>query len=385
MNRSWKRLGWFVVGAGALSASIAAFVLLVETRPTPAPEQRRDDGLLVEVAEVHRDTVAVSVRAQGLVSPAEEVVITPEVAGRVVWQDERLIAGGRFAKGETLLRIDARDYRYLADQQEAAIERAEVALDLEQGRRKVAEREWKLLGPGDGADEASKARALREPQLRAARNDLAAARSGYRRAKLAVEKSTLRAPFNAIVTRESVGAGQQVGLQPVATLVNTDRYLVYVTVPTATLSAIRVGASARIRHDLGNAAVERTGTVVRLLGDMDPTGQMAKVAVEVVDPLGDGDGPPLLLGAFVDVDIEAGELRDVVEVSRSALRNGGQVFVKRDGLLDVRPVDIAWREPDVVYVSAGLEDGDEIITSRVPSPVDGMRVRTSAETLALAR
>jgi len=382
---------------GAIGGGVAIFAGLVASKPQPERKERSDDGLVVEVRRVSSGDVPISVTGHGIVIPAEQIDIQAEVVGKVVWQSEKLIAGGRFRKGETLLRLDSRDYRLSARELAARVEHAEVALDIERGRKKVAEREWKLLDGSKFADAEGRARALREPQLRAAQNDLRAARAGHRRARLAVAKSLLRAPFNAVVVRESVGKGQLLSPGvPLASLVNTDTFLIQVAIPADRLSSIHIpglnartgsGAEAIVRQDLGSETVERSGRVVRLLSDLDPDGQMARVVVEVEDPLGltanaaaRGD-LPLLLGAHVQVEIDAGRLERVVEVPRAALRNGSAVFVMDEGQLDIRPVRVVWRTDESVFVKSGIEDGDELVTSRVAAPLEGMRLLTEAHGL----
>jgi hypothetical protein len=51
-----------------------------------------------------------------------------------------------------------------------------------------------------------------------------------------------------------------------------------------------------------------------------------------------------------------------------------------DGKLEIRPVEIAWRRPADVLVTAGLEAGDKLVTSTIPAPVAGMTLRARGET-----
>jgi RND family efflux transporter MFP subunit len=375
------------IAVGAIVAGVVVLMGLVASKPEPQHRVSDDRGLLVDTREVEPGSREVTVEAQGLVVPAEQVTIQAEVTGRVTWLNPKLVAGGRLDKGEVLVRIDPRDYKLQVEVAAAEIERARVELELERGRKQVAEREWKILGDDSGADGAARARALREPQIKAARNMLAAAKSGKRRAQLMVEKTVIRAPFNALVVSESVGAGQLVAPQaPIATLVDTDRFWVQTSVPTAQLAAIAIpginaepgaGARAVVSHDTGAGTIETTGTVVRLLGDLDPAGQMARVIVAIDDPLalGKGDRQPMLLGSHVQLSIDAGTLSDVIEVPRTALRDGDEVFVMEGEELQVRPVEVAWRTDRSVYVAGGLDQGDRVVLSSIAAPVPGMKLR----------
>ena len=75
------------------------------------------------------------------------------------------------------------------------------------------------------------------------------------------------------------------------------------------------GSKAVVRYDLGARTVEREGYVLRQLTQVESTGRMARIVVEVRDPLGlksDQDG--LLLGAQVEVQIIGRSLGEVIEL-----------------------------------------------------------------------
>ena len=137
-----------------------------------------------------------------------------------------------------------------------------------------------------------------------------------------------------------------------------------------------------MRQTVGDQSIERSGRVLRLLPDLDPAGSMARLLVAIDDPLGLGSedaGIPLLLGSYVEVDLEAAPLDDVIEVPRAAVREGERAFVMNaEDSLEVRDLDIAWGRRDSVLVRDGLAAGERLVTSRVPAPVPGLKLRTRA-------
>src|SRR5690606_15586491 len=153
-------------------------------------------------------------------------------------------------------------------------------------------------------------------------------------AQLNLERTSIVAPFNAMVLDESVETGQLV--EPgtvVATLVGTDEFWVQASVPTDQLHHIRLprdgepGAQASVFLELGEGRqVEHRGRVLRLLSDLEPSGRMARVLISIPDPLGletTERSTPLLLGSYVRVEIDAGSLDGVLAIDRAALRKGG--------------------------------------------------------------
>ena len=102
---------------------------------------------------------------------------------------------GRIKKGQPIAWIDSRDYRLALAQEDSRVRKAHLDLDLEKGRGDIAAKEWALLAKSKDAK--GSALALRTPHLEVAKESLRAAESGQARAKLALERTVLRAPFNA--------------------------------------------------------------------------------------------------------------------------------------------------------------------------------------------
>ena len=376
-----------VGAAAAVAVGGAVLMGLVKTRPEAPRNQHESTALLVETTSVESTSAETRVNANGQLIAAERVILAPQVSGRVRWQSDALVPGGRFARNERILRIDATDYSLAVEQRTAEVNRARLELQLEQGRQRVAQHEWEALG-AEGASEDGEALALRQPQVETAEVGVRAAASAVRRAQLDLARTTLRAPFNAMVVQENVDRGQLVGpTSQLATIVGTDHFWVQVSIPVEALASIRIpdrdgeGSSAVVRQRVGENLIERPGRVLRLLPDVDPVGAMARILVEIDDPLGlsdDYDGSlPMLLGSYAEVELEASVLQNVIEVPRAALREGSQVFVANESdELEIRDVNIAWRREDSVLVNAGLSAGERIITSRVPTPVAGLALRT---------
>lgn len=434
----------FVAGGG-----LAAYLIL--TRPSTPHEDKPQSALPVELEPIEVGEHLVVVHAQGTVRPAQQVVLQPEITGRITWLADDLVLGGRLQEGQTVARIDPRDYQLAVRQQQAQVGNQALVLRVEKARQEVAEQEWKLyqrerqeLGEsrdspaerrgaalGDGRDEDQPATAedvleggelaLREPQVKSAEIGLQSARSGLARARLQLSRTTLRAPFNALVQSEAVEVGQLVGpASQLATLVGTDAYWVQVSLPLDELTYLHLptddhpGSPARVWFEAGGQTVERFGRIVRLLGDLDPVGRMARLLVRIDDPLGleqsssganatagaaarqpapglpptsesatNGRGTlPLLLGSFVHVELRGKTLQNVAEIPTRALQPEDRVYLfGPGGKLEIRAVEVLLRSAETTVVRGRLADGDRVVTSPISAPVEGMalRVLTGAE------
>jgi len=378
-----------------LVLAVGAAVLLVLSRPKPERQAPAAKGVLVEVEQVKLRPHRLKVRAQGTVEPVRTVEVQPRVSGRIVGLHAHLTPGGLIGEDQSILQLEKRDYELAVRNGRTALARAESELALEEGRQRTAELEWRMFGDKN-SDTGQKDLALRGPQLKAAKGEVEAARVRLDQAELDLERTELRAPFSAIVLEENAALGRLLNPQTVvATLVATDRFRIRAAVPVAKLPPIAIpginaekGSAAVVRHDMGEGQVEKEGRVVRLLPDIEPAGRMARLLIEVEDPLNlaaddSGEaarGMPLLLGAYVDVEIEVPGQPELIEVPRQAVHDGDLVYIYTvDKTLVIRRVHIVWRRPDTVLVDRGLEDGERIVISPLAAPVEGMRLRLGGD------
>jgi len=364
----------------------AAYYLLTsapEVERTSAPPQ----APVVQVVAPERGPFARRVEAFGSVRPAEEVTIAPEVSGRVVEIHDDLEPGGLIGAGEVLIRIDPEEYELALAEAEGALAEAEAALEVERGRQRVAEREWELFGKDLPDAELGRELALREPQLRQAEARIQSARSMVKQAELQLKRTTVRAPFDAIVLEESVDLGQLLNVgEEVASLAGTSAFWVLASIPADRLGAVLEAAESgeqtvRVYSDVDQSAGQgpRPGRLVRHLGQVDTEGRMAQVLVEIADPLHlehDADSFPLPLNSYVRVAIDAGTIEGVAGIPRRSMRENSEVWVAdAKDTLAVRPVDVVWRQGDEIAVKDTLAPDDQLIVSAVGDPLPGMALR----------
>ncbi len=363
----------------------------LKNRPTAQRRPPVRQARFVQARTLRPQPRSVIVNAMGEVIPAQESRVAAEVSGRIIELDSNLVPGGRFAAGAVLARIDRIDYELALKRAEANLQMALAELAREMGQQAVARRELEMLDKEKSMIAEDRALVLRNPQLRIAKATVAAAESAVDSARVSLERTSVRAPFDCVVKARMIERGERVNAGAVvAELVATDAYWVEVSVPVDELHWIDIpeinaetGSTAKIFHTPAwGDGVQRRATVYRLLPDLEQAGRMARVLIKLSDPLDLGttkaaERRPLTLGAYVRAEIIGQTVPKVVAVERENIHNGNQVWlVADDGTLQIQDVRIIWSDQDNVYVNGGLDPGDVLVTSDIATPVSGMKLRT---------
>jgi RND family efflux transporter MFP subunit len=373
----------FAIPMMLIVAGGVAYAYFKATAPTieRVPPQR--SAAVVQVRPVTESETRTVVTAMGTVVPSREVTMKSRVSGEIRSVAAQFVPGGGIAKGEVLLSLDPSDIEVAVSKAESALEEARAALAIEQGNQTIAREEIRLLSEMSAEGVAETDLALRKPQLQQARAVVASAEADLRKARLDLERTVVRAPFNALIIDRSVNVGTYVSAQePLATIVGTDEFWVEAVVPLDQLSLIDIhhegGCPAQVRSQSGGGGVWQ-GRVVRIAGKLNETSRMATVIVAVADPLAplsNSAATRLMIDDYVFVEIAGRPLTNVIELPRSALQDGNTVWVFDDNnSLDIRPVSLAWKNADTVFVQSGLSSGEQVVVSELSSPVQGMSLK----------
>ncbi len=381
----------FLMPSAALVCGVLITVYLLKTGPQAKPAKRPPTAILVEVQQLSSGPQQTIISAMGEIVPAKEIEIKPQVSGEIVKTSDDFQLGGYFHAGEELLKIDRTDYELVLRQLESDVATAESDLALEMGNQRIAEHEITLLDEKVSTEERNLI--LRKPQLlklQALRDDALARLS---QAKLDLQRTAIKAPFNGVVAEKLVDVGAMVSQSAVlAKIVGTDAFWLKLALPVEQLRWLKIpnnttenGSNVTIYPQGSNVpSLTRTGKVVRLIASLEDQGRMAQLLVRIDDPLSlkeeNRKKPQLLLGSYVRAEIEGITIDAGYRIDRSTLHDANTVWLMDDeGKLDIRPVEVNYRGQDSVIVSGGLRDGENLVVSPLPSPVDGIALRLNDE------
>ncbi len=375
----------------------------------------------VRVLVASRTSVSPVLVARGVVQAPERAVLSAAVAGRVVWRSPDLVAGGSFEAGDILARLD--DTTFELDVAQARSGAKQRQIELRRARHELKQVSG-LVGQGavrrDRMLEAQDEAALAAARVQSANTEL-------RRARVALERTELRAPFSGRVGTVQLELGQAVPAgTSLAALQGRGRREVRLAVRPATVASLgldpvtlasdlapgpspgspglQVVAVATLpgsgfqsdpsstptaeRNGPGpgpGAAARWRGRVVRVEAERDPqTRQMIVVAEFGAPPgssSGDDVGAELPVGAFVEVELRVPAQRtDVFVLPSAAVDSTDRVWVVEDQRAVPRQVTVRRRGDAEVWIDSGLAEGDSVLRSPPPDlrTGDPVRVRTEA-------
>ena len=389
----------WLAGAGILAVGIVGMILMIALRPEPAKTEPERVAPLVSAEAPVEQSGPLMVRGTGSVQPVREIQLASEVSGKIVAISDNFVSGGTFERGESLLRIDPSDYENAVAMAEAEVTQRKFNVLTAEEEVTVAREEWRRLQSRNGESDLPDSTdlgilVLREPQLAAARANLKSAEARLADAKLRLERTFVRAPFNGIVRTKSVDLGQIVSPgQVVGRIYSTDAVEIKVPLSLETAALVeslwqRNGnhhdsrSAATVFTSVGGQRYAYDGYVHRIDGAIDASTRTISVVVRVDDAYkSTPDHPPLFVGKFATVELEGITPESYFSIPQLALREGGVVWtVTDDNKLSIVPVTILQESDETAFVqSEAFVDQTRIVTSALALVVDGMEVRVAEQ------
>ena len=338
--------------------------------------------MLVETVTVTKGDYKPQISVLGRVEASKEVILRPRVEGEVIEISENFEPGAMVKAGELLAKLDPADFENSLTTRLSELQQAEADLILEEAQGQARRRGYKMIDKELGDEQL--ALVFRQPQLQTIQARVQAAEAAVAQARLELERTSITAPFDALVLERNVALGSQAARGvAMAHLVGVNEYWVIATVPLKQLQWLRFAedesepstATIRKRGVWGDDQY-REGVVQRFIGALDEQTRLARVLITVEDPLGRQSGrAPLVLDSIVQTVIEGQLLEDVVRLDRDYLRPGDTVWVIKDDKLSIREARVLFRDAQFAYISEGLEDGDEVVLTNLSRVREGAELR----------
>lgn len=360
-----------------------------------ALQGKTNEPIAITVAPVATHDTAERLEAGGVVAAREAASISSRIVATV--SGVRVKAGDRVRAGDVLIALDARDVEAQTGQTRATAVAADRALARARTEQTAAEAEHRLAAAWqkriaalharnsatdqerDEADARLAAAAARlagaQAGIEGAEAHLAAARASAGAATAAASYTSLRAPFDGLVTERLSDPGNLAAPGvPLLRIESDGARQVVVRVDEARAGYVRPGDRATVLIDaLDPHVTEATaieGVVAEVARAIGADQRAFTVKVNV---------PPTVIarsGTFARV-VFRGAPRRALVVPAHAVRRQGQVssvYVVQDGVARLRLIQTGASSSAGVEVLAGVDPGESVVTSPLPGLVDGARV-----------
>lgn len=350
-----------------------------------APEQKADELPLplIEVTEVHQETVSLNLPSYGVVAPKHKTQLVAEVQGRLLSVSANFVSGGVVKKGDELAVIEPSDYQADLMQAEASLAQATAALNEEIARGEVAKTEFKGYDKGVPPE-----LGLRIPQLKKEQANVKYAEAALARAKRNLERTVIRAPFDGIVKARSVDLGQYVTLgTKLGELYDTGIAEIRLPITNADLAYLESvdnpDTQVTLSATLAGRDVVWQGEIVRSEGVIDQSNRMVYLVAEVKDPylrLHKSTGElPLKFGTFVNAIIKGRTVDGIVKLPRYIVRDSKVPVVLPDNTLELREVKVVRTDVEHAFIKDSLKNGERVSITNIGNMGSGQMVKIQGE------
>ncbi len=427
-----------VVCAIVLSIGFGIMVTLAKQRKPPVAAEIRERAIRVEARKAVFENVPVMIEATGQVRARDVVSIAPEVAGRVEYVHPLLEMGEVIPEGDVLVRIDPRDYQAHVEESNASISMWETTVSRLQQEFKIdeerlvtlrrnaelakgeyervkqlfevdsvgtqsgvdqSERAWNSVL--DQADQLAQQVSLYPARIQEARASLQSMHAMAGLAGVNLERTEIKAPFNARIREVHVEVGQYVrpGFDimtladdsvleiPVGLNQRQQEWLKFGEQRESVRSANKAWFNALEEVPVEVQWVDQSdmtwrGTIDRV-EQFDPTSRMLRVVVRVggADAISNGADLPLVDGMFCNVRIPGLESQNVVRLPASAVSfprpgtDARTVYVAREdepGKFRLKTTEVreSHYEGQEAFIVDGLQEDDVIVTTRLVNPLE---------------
>ncbi|MDH3210898.1 MAG: efflux RND transporter periplasmic adaptor subunit [Myxococcales bacterium] len=347
--------GWIPARCAALGVALGA--LLVGCGPEGAGARLEGDAerIMVEYTRIEPETLRDVATFSGQLDSEHSVMMKTETDG--VIESVSFEEGQQVERGAVLFKLRSGEQR--ARLREALANRA-LAEEVYERTRKLVTRDATSLAQRD--------RATAELEVAKARVDLA---------RLELDRTEVRAPFDGVLGSRGVDPGDRVTDEtPLVQIDAIERLQVSFGITEQGVAFARNGAPIQIRV-LPYPGETFAGEVFFVSPTLDPAAR--RLILKAWVPNADGRLRP---GLFADVDLEIAQRENALLVPESAVvfdRHGTFVWrVEDDDSARRVPIEVGLRKGGRVEVTLGLRPGDTVVSAGTHKVSEGEKLQSAA-------
>lgn len=343
------------------------------------------------VTQVYPSQTFTLLNASGYVVAQRKAAVASKVTGRLI--SITVEEGSRVRKGEVIARLENDDVIALRDQADANL--SAVRYNLEQSKAELNDatasfnRNKELVRQGyisKAENDVSEARYNKAvAAVAAAEAAIKANAAGLQNAKVSLEYTLIRAPFDAVVLTKNADVGDIVSplsasanaKAAVVTIADMDSLQVEVDVSESNLQQVKIGQPCEIQLDAFPDSRFR-GMVHMIVPTADRTKATVMVKVRFMDK--DNRILPEMSAkvAFLSREVREDEKKPRTALNRAAImeRNGNKsVYLIKENRVVETVVTLGEKLGDTVEVLSGVKAGDRVVLKPLEKMRNGSRIK----------
>jgi len=422
---------------------IATFIFLIKNKQPPQKQTISELITYVRTIPALKTTITPTVIGYGTVQPSRTWEGIAEVSGKIIMMHPELKDGNVLKAGELLLKIDPVDYQLAIAQAEANVQSIDAQLEellvreknsknslaIERRVLAVAQKELNRLKTlkkkgsisQSNVDQQQRSVLTQSQSVQQRKNELtllpaetkvlqakkavAKAELATARRKLAqteiylpftariaavnIEKDQFAKQGNALITVDSIDKAEvtaQIAMGQMRNLLQGVNNLQL----SLNLEKMRHSLSlqAKVILNVGDKRITWKGKFLRTSNTIDTQTRTIGVVVGIDNPYKQaqvGVRPPLTKNTFVSVELTGKPSEQYIVIPRVAIHDHYVYSVDAEQRLQIRPVEIAFTQDDFAIIKSGLEEGEQVLVSRISPAISGMKLATETDTVLVEK
>ena len=350
-----KKLMWFTAGIIIILGFVISGILsrqkeTIRRKPTLASQKP------IKILTVKNENIQLPVEITGPLYAYDKVELYAEVSGVLLKTSKRFKEGYRYKKGDLLIHIDDQVYKNnLLAQKSSLLNQLTLLLPDLSIDFPMRSPEWEAYLKN--LDLRKPLNPLPQPASEKERYYIAS-RNIYNQyytiksMEATLEKYTLEAPFNGVVTESVINPGTLILVgQKLGEFTSTDLYEMEAAVNLFEANQLKVGMTVNLETE--DTQGKFTGRIQRINSVIDKKSMSVKVYIHVSDSR-------LRDGMYMIGHVQGKPISNGFMVSKDLLVGSDQLFTVKDSVLVLEKIEIAAEKGGRIIVR-GLEDGTQIL------------------------
>jgi len=339
---------------------------LLEASAIAIAPQSDNEAVYVSVAKLKPQDHFVEVRGTGSVVLRNSIDLVLQLSGRVVWVSETFRKGGSIEAGQSLLRIDPKDFELAVAQAEADRFAAESNHQLVKAESEAAIANYAILHPGKDVPPL----VAKTPQVDQAKAQIAAASAREQIALLDLMRTDFSLPFDGRVVDSQAEVGQFLNQgQKFGEVFDVASIEALVPISPRDLLSLQPAIGRRASLSLGDFQLQ--ATIARVSPTLDERTRFAQIYLALEN------ATDVYPGSFFNVVVEGPRLENTILLPEAAEQINESVWVVSDNKLRRSQPRFINRQTSGVIVES-FDSGDGVVLGRVPGAKEGMTVKAES-------